>query len=214
MRAVTVCVNYDDYLALVLPSWLPLFKEIVVVTSAADAGTQWLVEESSPKVRLHVTDAFYRDGAVFNKGWALHEGMRGMDCGWIAVLDADVILPRAIRDFDFIAGNLYSPFRRRLEVGQPIPPEGEWNSLPRADREEKTGEFAGYCQIFHAGDPARRGARYPTECPTCAGCDTTFYKQWPRDKLRRPTWEVLHLGPTRKNWEGRRTARIDEIEAQ
>jgi hypothetical protein len=211
MRAVTTCVGYDDYLQRVLPSWLPIFEEIIVVTASMDARTQALVHESDEKVCLLATDVFFADNAVINKGAGLNEALKWMEpFGWIAILDADVVIPRAAKDYEYQPGFLYSPLRRSLDNHAAIPPEEEWGRLGFADRESKTGEFAGYCQIFHAGDPSLRGElAYPAQFPNCQGCDTAFYKQWPRANLRRPPWEVLHIGPTRKNWLGRRTARID-----
>ena len=215
MRAVTACVDYDDYLALVLPSWLPLFREIVVVTSPADERTQTLVErQDGVKVKLHVTDAFYRNGDVFNKGSALSEGLAAMEMhGWIAIMDADIVLPKSMQEFEPWVGCLYSPYRRMAPMCLAVPPENEWRQLPLGD-EAINREFAGYCQIFHRHDPTAPQSPpfYPTNWSTARGCDTDFWRRWSPDRLIRPDWEVLHLGDSRKNWNGRTTPRLWECE--
>jgi len=206
MKAITVSVDYADYLALTLPVTSRHFKEVLVVTSPDDAATQRVASSGFPNVRTHLTDAFYRDGADFNKGLALEEGfdVLGRE-GWIAVIDADIMLPvNGMRCVPRTPGNLYSAHRRqaspeRMEAT-------DWSRFPMVRDPINTGYF----HLFHASDPAlQERPWYPTRWRHAGGCDTEFEAKWPG---RAKTWlpfDVLHLGPVRANWYGRTTERLD-----
>jgi hypothetical protein len=130
MRAILVSVGYTDLLRITLPYNRQHFDDVLVVTSPADApNVEPLADES--RARLFVTDAFYRDGADFNKWLALEEGLDfyGRE-GWLCLMDADVLWPRGLsveptadgaRMFDTVSarlkrqrvpGYLYTPLRR------------------------------------------------------------------------------------------------------
>lgn len=210
MRAITVCVNYDDFLARTLPTWLRHFDEILVVTAPGDEGTAKVAAQYG-RVVTHATEAFYREGVSFNKGAALEEGFGILGRrGWIAILDADVALPPDANLDGLQIGCLYSPYRRMapadFDVESPL-----WHMLPRGE-ETLNGEYAGYCQIFHALDPAVAiPPWYKSGWPTCGGCDSDFWQRWPEHLRRRPAWDVLHLGEARKNWGGRITPRLEAV---
>lgn len=213
-KAVVVCVNYDDLLAVTMPALLPHVQELVVVTAPADEKTQALVA-GRRNARCHVTDAFYRHGAKFNKGLAMEEGFDalGRD-GWILVIDADILVPPDL-SFQLAAlrprpGFLYTPRRRILDD----PTQWEryadprtWPSLP--GRKEDKGHY-GYFQLFHAGDPVLKALPwYATEFTHAGQCDDKFQHRWPVPRKPRPPFEVLHLGRCDENWFGRTTARVD-----
>lgn len=76
IHALTVCVHYAHLLRHGLDRWLapPQVASLTVVTAPGDYETLALC--CRPKVRTHVTDAFYRDGAMFDKGGAMEEARR------------------------------------------------------------------------------------------------------------------------------------------
>jgi hypothetical protein len=154
-----------------------------------------------------VTDAFYRRGAVFNKGLALEEGFDAMGReGWIMVLDADILLPRHV-DWSFRRfGNLYTPRRSIFANPRHYNDAMDWSAYPTT-REQ---EFCGYCQLFHADDP-RLALRpwYGIDWPHAGGCDIDFECKWPKSHKLRPGFNVLHLGQDNRNWCGRTTDRLD-----
>lgn len=89
----TVCVNYDDYLRIVLPRNMRWLKRLTVIT---DTKNQAAVEELCHPydVKIFVTDEFYHNDAPFNKGRAINAYMKTLpNYGWACHIDADIILP-------------------------------------------------------------------------------------------------------------------------
>lgn len=206
MKAITVCVEYDDLLALVLPTIVPHVNELLVVTAPQDESTMQ-VAGRFPSVRIYVTDAFYRHGAPFNKGLALEEGfdILGRE-GWLCVFDADTVWP-AEPDFSSLEeGCLHVPRRRMCPDPRQYhatEPFGRWPLVREI-------EHAGYCQIFHASDRVLRSRPwYPTDWRHAGGCDSDFQDRWPARRRKWLPWEVLHLGPHGRNWHGRSTPKLD-----
>lgn len=210
IRAVLVCVDYDDLLRQTLPHTLRHVDHVVVVTSPQDVKTQQLVAEYPERVQLHVTSAFYENGAAFNKGKALEEGFDVLGRkGWLLVMDADIVLP-AVMPTVFPRGRLYTPHRRVHEqyvVDAGIPPEASWEQYPR---KKENGNY-GYFQLFHSADPVLASRPwYDTTWRHAGGCDSVFQRRWsPANRVRLP-FDVLHLGPTDANWFGRATPRADD----
>jgi hypothetical protein len=219
VRAVVICVNYDDLLAVTMPALLPHVTELVVVTAPQDAKTQALVA-GQRNARTHVTDAFYRRGAKFNKGLAMEEGFDALGReGWILVLDADILVPPDLgRQVELLRprlGCLYTPRRRILDdprQWEKYADHRRWSSLP--GRREDKGHY-GYFQLFHAADPVlKEQPWYATEFTHAGQCDDKFQHRWPVPRKLRPTFEVLHLGRCDENWFGRTTARVDGAEVE
>jgi len=212
-KGITVCVQYDDLLAVALPWNLHHFKEVVVVTSPADTATQELCRElneqyAGNKIKLHVTDAFYRNGAKFNKGLAVEEGLDvlGRD-GWMLIWDADTLFPITMRMPRQI-GKLYTPHRYILEDVQKWRTDLDWTKLPMRVEQE----WPGYFQLFHADDPVLQTRPwYGIDYKHAGGCDSVFQNKWHGSNRLRPEFNVLHLGPHGTNWYGRTSDRLDGI---
>lgn len=210
MKAVIVAVDYLDCLRICLPYNRHHFSSVTVVTSPADApNLEDMVCRWS--ANLLVTDAFYRNGARFNKALALEEGLThaGRD-GWVCSLDADVLWPKDAK-FDLKPGNLYTPYRRMCPLvplaPDDIPPEHNWANFPRHRNE---GEHAGYTQVFHADDPVLGTPPwFDTSWSHGGGYDSFFQRKWPTGRKLRPDWECLHVGKAGENWCGRITAYAD-----
>lgn len=211
MKAVTVSVGFDDLLALALPRAARHFREILVVTTPEDVATQAVVARTI-SARCHLTRVFTARSARFNKGAALEEGFDalGRD-GWFVVLDADIILPEAIRWPALEVGVLYSPLRRMAPwplPGGALPPDGEWTA--RYPLHPQQHEWAGFFQLAHADDPAlRERPWYPTDFTHAGTCDSLYQARWPASRKVRLPFEVLHLGEAGRNWLGRATPRAD-----
>ncbi len=211
ISGITVCVEYDDILSLTLPKNACHFERIVVVSSPADKRTAVVVEKV-PNAELYVTDAFYQNGAHFNKGLAIEEGLDFLGRhGWMAIIDADIVMPKTmLLDLDaggVQIGNLYTPFRRMCYDPAGWDGTYQWDKY-KALYEER--EFAGYFQLFHADDPVLADRPwYGVDWKTAAGCDSDFQSKWSDSRKIRPGFEVLHLGQNTDNWCGRRTARLD-----
>lgn len=125
-NCVIVCVDFADLLAVTLPKNRHHFESVVVVSTERDTDTNDVAYANN--CLTYNTDAFYRNGADFNKFLTLEEGLDvlGRD-GWICILDADILLPREIPWLSLpppvgpTPGRLYSPLRRMLENWDRVP---------------------------------------------------------------------------------------------
>lgn len=164
--------------------------------------------EQFPKVKVFVTDAFYRHGARFNKGLAIEEAFDFMGrVGWMLVWDADIVFPTNLDMSECVFGNLYGVDRLLLDDVAKFKPDMSWDGLKLSyDR-----DIPGYFQLFHADDPVLRCR--PWYDPTfnhAGGGDAYFHDHWPKShKYKLVGQKVLHLGPRDANWYGRATARLD-----
>src|SRR6266852_2003801 len=90
MRAIMVCVDMADILAVTLPLNRHHFEEVWVVTSHADHDAVRIAGDN--EARVLKTNLFWEDSAIFNKWRALEHGLDVMGReGWLCVMDADVI---------------------------------------------------------------------------------------------------------------------------
>lgn len=211
MRSLVVCVDYDDFLAITLPRNKRHFSETLVVTAPHDERTQTLAVREG--CRVHVTDAFYRDGAAFNKGAATEEAFDVLGRhGWFVVWDADIVMQERLELPELRTDCLYVPARAILEDPTQFRDGIRWASLPCPT---KRNEFDGYFQLFHAAG-AGKPPWYSVTWKHAGGCDSDFSARYPTDRKVRLTRNVLHLGPEGfdghrigKNWHGRVVPRID-----
>lgn len=210
-NAITVCVDFSDLLSISLPRNAHHFGRIVVVSDFSDSATAAVVA-TIPNAILFQTNEFYLDGARFNKGRALESGLDVLGReGMICILDADIIIPRHADLTCATPGKLWTPRRRILtdisRWQEFVAPGADWDELP-LNRDE---EWAGYFQLFHAGDMAIADRQYWYEpnWTHAGGADSMFAEYWPRAKRARPPFEVLHLGEDGRNWCGRCTPRVD-----
>lgn len=207
VRAILVSVNFDDFLALTLPHNSRFFSETIVVTHPDDKATQRVVERV-PGSTCFVTDAFYRNGADFNKWLALEEGLDSIGrSGWILVTDADIILPPTVPDLTLTPGYLYGA--ERLVVSG----ERDWFPIERAwecARDTPAPRWCGYFQLFHGSDRnCDRKPWYNTDLGHAAIADEPFRARWSPETRRLLPFSVLHFGDVDQNWFGRVTPRLD-----
>jgi hypothetical protein len=205
-KGILVCVDYADILAVTLPYNRHHFRRLMVVTTPGDKQTARLAHRHQADV--YKTDAFYDDGAHFNKWKALEQGLDRIGrTGLMCILDADILWPSVITPMSYQHGYLYTPPRRVLsDVTKPIPPEGTWHARPLFN----DTEWAGYTQLFYANDPVLPTAPWhQTDWIHAGGADSFFQALWPRERKLRPGFTVLHLGAPGANWVGRASQRVD-----
>lgn len=203
MRAIMVCVDYWDLLELTLPYNRHHFDELMIVTCLRDERTVQVANRYG--VIPFITEAFYDDGADFNKFKAMEQGLDVFGRrGLMVIMDPDVLWPKRLPDCDFAHGCLYTPRRRMLEaIPDSVPDESNWHQYP-LHRQER--EWAGYTQIFHADDPVLpEPPWHQTNWRHAGGADSFFQCLWPPERKIRPGWHVLHLGARGSNWCGRST---------
>lgn len=208
MKGLVVSVGYDDLLGITLPRNARHLTDILVVTAPGDERTQAVVK-TVPSARCFVTDAFYRDGAKFNKGAAVEAAfdVLGRD-GWTLIWDADVLLPDSPDWRECDPARLYGAKRRLLnDPKQWHPGFKDWKSLPLSPEYG----WPGYFQLFHGSAPRLRTKRpwYATHSPHAAIGDKYFHDHWPTEEKGWLGFEVLHLGPRDVNWHGRASPRLD-----
>ncbi len=222
---VTTCVNYCDLLRVAHHHNLSAaaFDDYIVITHPHDHETvAWA--QAHKEVTPVYTDAFYRDGARFNKGLALAEGLNALksicDPEWIAVMDADTFVPPDWRD-QLSRANLDKEWlygaRRVL-----LPTWTEYERLWKDDVETfeiPKGLGYGYLQLFHWQSQTfqtrlARGEAYPSG-PDCTEVDWKFRNCWgdtddsytvTRGRLAELPFKVFCLGPHGTNHTGRRSA--------
>lgn len=207
IRGLVVCVNYDDLLLLTLPRNMGHLSSCLVVTHPDDDKTQQVAKAAGAQLLL--TDAFQRNGAKFNKGLAIEEGLTQLGRGgWTLVWDADTLLPAKICWPTLEPGRLYGAARRMLENPKDWHADLDWSQLPVRN----TPPFMGYCQLFHMSDKVLQFQPwYPVDWTHAGGCDTHFRNKWPRRHWTPLPFEVLHIGPTHANWAGRSSERRDDV---
>ena len=203
MKSILVAVDYADILEITLPYNRHHFDDVMVVTTPTDLEVIQIARDNNCSV--FPTTSFYDDGATFNKWKALEQGLDAFGReGWLCLMDADVLWPKQIPTYEKQVGAIYTPLRRMMtEISLPIPPEDMWRDYPHHRQQI---EWAGYTQIFHATDPALPKAPWhQINWKHAGGADSFFQQCWPRPKKKRPSFEVLHLGPSGCNWCGRAT---------
>jgi len=211
IKAILVSVDYADLLAMTLPRNARYFSRIVVVTTAADTATREVCEPFG-NVTVFATDAFYRNGAVFNKGLAIEEGFDVLGrSGWILVTDADIVIPPEFVDnLELVEkGFLYGARRQLLADPTKLHTlsRKELDELPRIPGHDPYGYF----QLFHADDPCLESRPwYPVDWLHAGGCDNDFQRKWPRQGKQWLPMSVIHLGEDGKNWCGRVTPSVDD----
>jgi len=236
IEAVTVCVNYSDYLAHTLPFNKYIFDHLTVVTTPDDKDTANVCEFYH--IQCVKTNAFGKD---FNKARGINVGLSYLSrSDWICIFDSDILfLPRS-RYLLEIAGLqkdcLYSAHRMMCPSYEAF---AEWLVKPTVETEcdiylhnksfplgTQIGKLTkdpkdpadlgwtalGYLQIFNEnGGPHKY---YPENHPGFATSDLQFSYNWPRHKrILIPEFNVLHLSTDDndkmgKNWNGRNTKRF------
>ena len=208
MNAITVCVDFDDILAVTLPRNAKHFEQITVITAPHDAHTTMVANET-PNAQVFVTNAFYTHGAKFNKGLAIEQGLDilGRE-GWLATLDVDIVLPPALTiDGPLDKTCLYGARRRMLLDPSDYHGQADWTDYPLAP----DGEIPGCFQLFHADAPAlTEKPWFGTDWTHAGGYDSVFEAKFRPDNTRWLPFEILHLGIDGANWYGRVSPRLDD----
>ena len=203
LEAVTVCIDFSDYLKKCLANKM-LFDRWLIVTTAQDGKTIKLCEEAG--LEYVVSQRIYEDGAYFNKGKAINEGLRKLEKqDWILHVDADIKLPtnfrKVLESASLNQDYLYMPKFRYIHASLPF------------RRGYDPNDAYGYCQLFHSS----RNLSYPESSLHAAGSDRDFAAKfgWRFDpeKLKGNVDGALiqyldmscdHFGDVCVNWKGRK----------
>lgn len=206
---LVVCVDYAAELRLSLDRWLHALNTLTVVTTDEDRATGDLFVYNIDGVGwIHKTEAFYANGAKFNKAAAMQEAIIEMHPwrDWVLLIDADVIPPVNLREqleaANLKPGILYGARRHQSDPSH-------WDEDPTKFPLLPDREMPGYFQLFHVSDPvvADRANILNTTYTHAGNYDSEFQNRWGRGAdMARKRWlkfPVLHIGEPGVNWCGR-----------
>jgi len=191
---IVTCVDYSGFLEKSLSIWQAGLDKLVVVTSQEDNRTQQLLDSPEySQVILHPTNAFWQDGALFNKAAALEEAyitLRTSADEWVLFFDADVIPPTGWRqDIEEIGqlelGCIYGAIRRTEDY-----------------RLIRDTELAGFFQLWHRRDPVVQTLPLLGSWHNASGYDSAFATRWPKTNQRCAPISLIHQGNVGRNWCG------------
>jgi hypothetical protein len=198
IHALTVSVNYADFLALGLERWKAGLASWTIVTDFADDATRQLALTHG--LAVFTTDVFYEHGAAFNKGAAMEQARQLLPReDWWLFTDADVVPEigwwSVIEVVEPKPGNLYGCWRLDAPDATHIDDVG----LPIVC-DDRVGY--GYFQLFHTSDPrAQRRPLLDTHWMHAGNYDSTFLLRWEHaEALPLKLW---HIGGVSHNWFGR-----------
>lgn len=212
IEALVTCVDYADYLAQTLPCLLEQVDRVVVVTTPDDDATAEVVAKHD-RVELVQTDAFYRNGDLFNKGAAINEGLQRLSVNtWTLLIDADTAILGGIpipADRQAIYG------ARRLRVCGPV----QWEHVKRLHAlhlEElhsnmgPAGYFPyGFFQLYYRDEQT---LGYPENLTDASESDYAFAMRWSRRVQLDMRVAHLEMPDARPgiNWQGRKSLQFSQ----
>lgn len=231
IEAVTVCVNYSDFLAHTLPHNKQYFNHMVVVTTPEDTATQAICQHYD--VECLVTTEMTQNGDPFNKAKGINVGLKYLSKrDWVVHLDADIYLPPLTREIleriSLQKENIYGIDRMMCPtfeawnayISKPQPQHTGWvfihpTMFPMGVR---VGAYKGdgyqpigFFQMWH---PNTSGIKlYPETHGAADRTDVQFCKNWDRrNRALIPEIIGIHLDSENlnlvemgKNWSGRKT---------
>ena len=204
--AVTVCVNYADFLVHTITN-KECFDRWMIVTVEQDEETIQVCQDNN--LEYCFSDRLLSDGG-FHKGKAINDALMQMDCkDWVCLVDADTVLfPEAFKHCienteihpDFLLG-LYG--RYQIDTVAELEAFTLHTNITKEDLDE-AGMMVGYFQMWHSS----RRPFYSEQWHHAGGDDILM-----RDSFHEDYWKILptfalHLGPRFRNHKGRKTARF------
>lgn len=219
LHIIMTCVNYSDFLVISLAENTKIIdpKFITVITDSNDKLTQEVCRVYG--VNCVITDRFYEDNAVFNKGKAINEGIKTIqNPDWILITDADIVFPS---DFMSILNNktvnknkLYAASRYLCNTYEKYEKyKNKKISLNQLDGVHQCPPV-GYFQLFSYDNLGLTDKQtiYPEISKDASWSDMLFADKFPQKECIADI-KLIHLGPDGQNWKGRKTKRFitDEI---
>ena len=204
--AVTVCVNYADYLQHVISN-KECFDSWTIVTVEQDRETIAVCEANN--IDYLFSDRVLMDGG-FHKGKAINDAISVVDPQeWICLIDADTLLkPRAFNTIrpklpvtpDHIIG-IHGRFQvdSVAELSAALQREEIY-----ASELEHVQMLVGFFQMWHSS----RIKFYPEEYPHAGGDDVIMRESYSQNNWRFFPSYAIHLGPMFKNHKGRVTGKF------
>lgn len=195
IEAVTVSINFGDYLYETLPLNRKVFDRILVVTSPHDHLTKDVCRRNEVEF---VETTRHLEGGGFDKGKAINDGMKQFHFSdWLCHIDADIVVPSAFRNElpQFIAER-YQPkmifgCQRLMSEGVGLWREYQRTGVTKLMRKDNVRTDVhlpvGFFQLWHSDDHQW----YPEGHPTAGHSDLEFSRKF----KRKCHWnrQVIHL---------------------
>lgn len=197
-----VSVNYNDILPITLKS-LPKEFNTTIVTSPEDKECQKICLEH--EVNCVISTRIYENGASFNKGKAINDGIKSLsNKDWILILDADIVLQsnftEILKSTDLSADTLFICKRLLIEDLETF---NKWQKGEDVGKIERAKGY-GYFQLFNS----RKESFYSEDFLDASFSDLEFRDRF---KIKKElNTQVIHLGQTSQNWTGRKTKKFIE----
>ena len=218
ISAVTVCINYDDFLVHCIDNYIAAFDELIVVTESEDLKTRKLCEKFG--VRIVESKSKQYNGEPFNLPALLNDGFATIESPeWLCKIDPDIYIPKtAVSRFRQSFGafdEIWGASRYFCEDTAQLESFIETNDFEVLEPPYEEGDdVLGFLQVFHASSAFLPNSNRPYEQEFHVGPSRTndrlFCRQWPVEKRKRFPFDVIHLGleAIGSNWKGRKSGRF------
>lgn len=216
LECIMICINYSDFLKHTLPLNKKHFNKIVVVTTVDDIDTQKIC--SINNVNICYTNRVYENGAKFNKGKALNDGIKLLDKrDWVVITDADMIMNDNLRNGlesenlnnECIYGTSRYMCPNSFEWSIYLKDKSRINTWKHQKRNIDIG--VGFFQLVNVKSSIlRNNDKWYNEKWGHAGrSDRFFLRLWPCEMRQRLNYPLIHLDTNDSsmgtNWNGRIT---------
>ena len=207
--AITICINYSDYLSGILAN-AEQFDRWIIVTTPEDRATISLCR--SENLEIYTSDELGPGGEAFDSAFSKHVLINAAishvkgdeDTSWIVLVDADTLLPKNFRTV--VEGTkLYPRALYGLQGRRICESWEEFTALRNASpwRVNLTvhENIMGYFQMFRID---QENIRYPVAKLAAMQHDDIAFQYAFKSQLRRIIpLSALHIGPAVENWSGR-----------
>ena len=200
---IIISVDYNDFLPITLENNTKIFENITVVTSINDTECQKICERFN--VNCVVTERMYENGASFNKGKAINDGINSLlNPNWILLLDADIIVPESFPEsFKNNYTNVNSLYVCNRVMFKEYQSYLDWKYGSGIKGQVSRLNGIGYFQLFNINSNCLQRIIYPETSNNAAGSDISFRNKF-TEKVDLKI-ESIHLGISYQNWNGRET---------
>ena len=200
---IIVSVDYNDFLPITLENNIKIFDSITVVTSINDEECQKICQKFN--VNCVVTERMYENGAKFNKGKAINEGIKSLlNPNWILLIDADIIVPESFTEsFKDNYTNINSLYVCNRIMFKEYESYLDWKSGSGLKSQVSTLNGIGYFQLFNINSNCLQKIIY-SETSNNASRSDIYFKNRFTEKVDLKI-ESIHLGISYQNWNGRKT---------
>lgn len=198
LDVIIVSINYNDYLLISLVNNIKVFDNITVVTTKDDIKCQEICKNLG--VNCVISERVYDDGAKFNKGKAINDGIKSLDNpDLILLLDSDIVVKEKI-ELDRLSDDVLYTSNRIIYK--------DYNSfISECNEIEEIDKGWGFFQLFCFNNPViDKNCPFPELSETADGSDLVFRDYF--ERRRSINKKVIHLGDTKQNWKGRVTEKF------